>query len=208
MNPISKLKILLLLLILSLSAISQKQMNNFALTVDVLGNGGLYSVNGEYKIGKINNFQVNARAGFGYYQTNNQYEFIGVPIGLNLLTGTKNHHLELGLGASYVKGLPFPYKGGNPILETEGIYFVPSIGYRYDKLITGLIFKVYYSPFIGTYSLFNKEKYITNLVQFLNGSATKEELLNNEAVTERMAYLSNHLENRFGYFGVTIGYRF
>ena len=199
MSPLSKLKILLLLLTLSLSAISQNQMNSFALTVDILGNGGLYSVNGEYKIGKINNFQVNARAGFGYYQTNN-YEFVGVPIGLNLLTGTKNHHLELGLGASYVKGLPFPHQTGN-LIESEGIYFVPSIGYRFDKLTKGLIFKVNYSPFIGVFNLFSEEKYIDKLIQTSNGSLTREEIL--------AGYIPHYsLENRFGYFGITIGYRF
>lgn len=108
MNLILKLVISFLLLTISVNGISQKPTNNFTLTLDVLGNGGLYSVNGEYKIGKINGCQVNFRAGFGYCVLGAD-EFIGIPTGLNLLTGTKNHHLKLGLGASIIcEKLAFP----------------------------------------------------------------------------------------------------
>lgn len=213
MNLMSKLRILLLLLTISLNVVSQKITNNFALTLDILGNGGLYSVNGEYKIGKINSYQVNARAGFGYYDVNNE-GFVSIPIGLNLLTGTKNHHLELGLGASYVNGLPFAsYKMA--ATASEGIYFVPSIGYRYDKLTSGLIFKVYYSPFITVYDFFNEEKYIDKLLQMLNENVTNGQMIR-EVVTREQIIQSEAngfidyptIKNRFGYFGVTVGYRF
>ena len=136
---------LLCLLTICLNNISQEKTKDFALTFDLLGNSGLYSLNGEYKIGKINNYQVNARAGFGYSKING-FEFLGIPLGLNLLTGTKNHHLELGLGTSYIMGTSHIFiKTGNYI-SSEGIFLIPSIGYRFDKPTGGLIFKVYYSP--------------------------------------------------------------
>ena len=212
MNIISKLGISLIFLTISINVVSQKITNNFALTFNILGNGGLYSLNGEYKIGKINNYQISARAGFGYDNKDNA-DILGIPIGLNLLTGTKNHHLELGLGASYVKNLPFP-----PYMEaysaSEGIYFVPSIGYRYDKLTNGLIFKAYYSPFITVYDFFNEEKYIDKLVQIFNENSINgiiHEPVTREQIIQRLVNGSIDyptIRNRFGYFGVTVGYRF
>jgi hypothetical protein len=43
---------------------------------------------------------------------------------------------------------------GNPqkwSQQSEGIYFVSLVGYRFDKLTGGLILKVYYSPLITVY---------------------------------------------------------
>ena len=199
-----KIGFLLCLLTISFNAISQEKTKKFALTLDLFGNSGLYSLSGEYKIAKINNYQVNARAGFGYCNING-LEFIGAPIGLNLLTGTKSHHLELGLGASYVKGMTFIPIQGESKVESEGIYFVPSIGYRFDKLTGGLILKAYYSPFIGIFDFINKEKTLNRINQILNTSMTEQEMLN----SAQQGYLGYPtIKNNLGYFGVSIGYRF
>lgn len=196
--------LLLFFLIIYFNVFSQTKTNNFALTLDLFGNSGLYSVNGEYKIGKIYNNQVNARVGFGCSEING-VEFIGVPIGLNFITGKKNHHLELGLGASFIKGMTFiPLQSGNAN-ESEGIYFVPSIGYRFDKLTRGLIIKVYYSPFVGIYDFINKEKTLNQINQILNTNMTEEEMLNSPYM-EILGYPT--IKNTLVYFGVSIGYRF
>ena len=202
---------LLCLLTISFNAISQEKTKNFALTLDLFGNSGLYSVNGEYKIAKINNCQVNVRAGFGYCIIRRDYELeiIGAPIGLNLLTGTKSHHLELGLGASYVKGMNSVFISDKALLESEGIYFVPSIGYRFDKITGGLILKAYYSPFIGIIDFINKEKTLNQINQILNKNYTDQELLSLPKTGEIGTDVGYpFIQNNLGYIGFSIGYRF
>lgn len=110
--------------------------------------------------------------------------------------------------------MPFPpYK--MVVGASEGIYFVPSIGYRYDKLTSGLILKAYYSPFIAVYDFFNEEKYIDNLVQVLNESVKNGQLIHEYVTREQIIQSEANgfieyptIRNRFGYFGATIGYRF
>ena len=198
-----KIGFLLFFFTICFNAISQEMPKNLALTLDLGGNSGLYSLNGEYKIAKINNNQVNARAGFGYCKIKG-LEIISAPIGINLVTGTKKHHLELGLGASYIKGMTLFTVQNGTTFESEGMYFIPSIGYRFDKLTGGFIFKVYYSPVIGVFDFLNKEKFLSDMSQILNRTITEEELL----------YLSQMggthyptIRNDFGYFGVSIGFR-
>jgi hypothetical protein len=205
MNLKRKIGISLILMTVSLNIISQEKSNNFALTIDLLGNSGFYSVNGEYLIGKINNYQVNARAGFGYCEIRKGLGFIGVPFGLNLLTGKKNHHLELGLGASYLKGMSATPVLSETYIESEGIYFIPSIGYRFDKLTNGFVFKVYYSPLISVFDFFNKEKFFNEINQMMNRNVTEEEILN---LTHMGITGYPTIKSSLVYFGVSIGYRF
>lgn len=174
-----------------------------------MGNSGLYSLNGEYQIGEFKDYKLNARIGFGYFPVRG-VQFIGVPIGFNLLTGTKNHHLELGLGASYIKGLQnlnIPvgtYANTHNWFESEGIYFVPSVGYRFDKLTNGLIIKVYYSPLITVYDFFDKEKFLNELIPVISGNMTKEEFYNPTGSSN----VYPMAKSEFGNFGVSVGYRF
>jgi hypothetical protein len=72
--------------------------------LDLAGNSGLYAINAEYQIGKIYENRINARVGFGYYPSHN-IGFTTVPLSVNMLTGSKMHHLELGLGVSYIIGI-------------------------------------------------------------------------------------------------------
>lgn len=202
---------LLLLLTVSLLGISQNKNNNFALTLDLVGNSGFYSLNGEYEIGEIKDSKLNARIGFGYY-SGSGIQFTGIPIGINMLTGTKKHHLELGLGVSYIKGIEnmnIPAGTyGNPqgwSQQSEGIYFVPSVGYRFDKLTGGLILKVYYSPLITVYDFFDKQEFLDKLIPVLEGNWTKEEFYS-RSLNGNNAYPT--AKNYFGIFGVSIGYRF
>ena len=190
---------------------SQNKSDNFALTLDLAGNSGFYTLNGEYEIGKIKDYKLSARIGFGYYSGSGM-QFTGIPIGINVLTGTKKHHLELGLGASYIKGIEniqIPAGTfGNPqksLLQSKGVYFVPSVGYRFDNLTGGLILKVYYSPLITIYDFFDKAKYLNELIPELYGNWTKEEYYNH-AIGSSNAYPT--AKSQFGNFGISIGYRF
>jgi hypothetical protein len=211
MKQAQKIRFSLLFLSFSLLVNSQNKPNNFALTLDLAGNSGFYTLNGEYEVGKIKDYKLNARIGFGYYSGNN-IQFTGIPIGINMLTGTKKHHLELGLGASYIKGIEnmqIPAGTfGNPqewSQQSEGIYFVPSVGYRFDNLTSGLILKVYYSPLITIYDFFDKEKFLNELIPVLYGNWTKEEYYNH-AIGSSNAYPK--ALSQFGNFGISIGYRF
>jgi hypothetical protein len=151
-----RLSILLLTFYLLLN--SQNRQSNFSLILDFIGNSGLYSLNGEVKIGGLKSSQLNARIGFGYLPIYSG-QFIGIPIGLNIITGTKKHHFEMGLGTSYIKGMQnLKIDETNSWLQSERIYLTPSIGYRFDNLNNGLIFKIYYSPLISVFDL-NKMPY-------------------------------------------------
>lgn len=206
-----KFRLLLIILTFNLLGNSQNKTNNFALTLDFAGNSSFYTLNGEYEVGKIKDYKLNARLGFGYYSGGN-IQFTGIPIGINMLTGKKKHHLELGLGTSYIKGIQnmqIPAGTfGNPqewSQQSEGIYFVPSVGYRFDNLTGGLILKVYYSPLITIYDFFNKVKFLNELIPVLSGNWTKEEFYNH-AIGSSNGYPT--AKSQFGNFGISVGYRF
>lgn len=197
MKTICTIATSLLLFTICLTGFAQ---NKTVLTLDLGGMGGLYTLNGEYEIGKFKSNRINARLGFGYL-VKDDLIFTGVPIGLNLTTGAQSHHLEMGLGASYIHGLVVY---GNKF-EDEGVYFAPTIGYRYDKYTKGWVFKIYYSPLIAAYDFFNKEKFLDEVVPAFYGNMTKEEYYN-QMYGGRAAYPT--IKNDFANFGLSIGYRF
>ncbi|MFZ4455881.1 MAG: hypothetical protein ACOYOT_06635 [Bacteroidales bacterium] len=174
--------------------------NKTAITLDLGGMGGLYTLNGEYEIGKFKSNRINLHLGFGYAKVDG-VQYIGAPVGLNLISGEKNHHLELGLGASYIHGLVVYGKK----FEDEGIYFAPTIGYRYDKFQKGWLFKIYYSPMFALHDFFNKEKFLNEVVPPFYGNWTKEEYYN-QMYGGRATYPT--IKNDFANFGLSIGYRF
>lgn len=188
---------LFLLIVIYLSGFSQ---NKTVLTLDLGGMGGLYTLNGEYEIAKFKSNRINARLGLGYL-VKDGLTFTGIPIGLNLTTGTQSHHLEMGLGGSYIHGLVI-YDNK---FEDEGIYFAPTIGYRYDRFNKGWLFKIYYSPLIAAHDFFNKEKFLDEVVPVLYGNWTKEEYYN-YTYGGKASYPT--IKNDFTNFGVSIGYRF
>lgn len=210
-----KLGFSLLFLTVWLAVNSQTKSTNFALTIDVAGNSGFYSLNGEYLICNIDNYKLNARVGVGYSPLD-RGEFVGVPMGFSLMTGTKQHHLEFGLGASYIKGLEktyFPdFEYGYQMFpkRSEAIYFVPSIGYRYDKLTGGLILKVYYSPLIKVYDFFDFEKLFPRPPAYASDAYRSGyyQGTNSTDAEKDPRYIYPTAKNKFGYFGVSIGYRF
>lgn len=183
----------------------ENDKHNLGLTLDIAGNSGFYSLNVEHKIFMISDSKINGRVGVGYLPANNN-DFLSIPLGLNLLTGKKSHHLELGIGFSYIKGVSYykiEYEDGDVYYYSdEALYFVPSIGYRFDRLVGGFIFKVYYSPLILTHDLFNQETFIKELVP--------DEIVGEATLTEYL-YIEDFYpkaENHFGNFGFSIGYRF
>ena len=211
-----KIGFLLLVLLAGIPGVSQNKSTKSVITLDLAGNSGIYSLNGEYEIGQLKNCILNARVGFGYGPLTDG-DFVGIPIGFNLLTGTKKHHLELGLGASYIKGLekshiPAELFGNTQELRprSEAIYFVPTVGYRYDNLIGGLILKIYYSPLITVYDFFDKEKFLNQAFGYSNSNSSSYNtgggFTHNYEIDPNYSFPI--AKNRFVNFGLTIGYRF
>ena len=207
-----KFGLLLIIMTFNLSGNSQNKPNNFALTLDLVGNSGFYTLNGEYEVGKIKDYKLNTRIGFGYYSWSGR-QFIGIPIGINMITGTKKHHIEFGLGASYIKGAVNWHITGDGTFgnyqewwqQSEAIYFVPSIGYRFEKLTGGLILKVYYSPLITVFNFFDKQDFLNRLYPVFDIDGTREEYYN-FVIGNKKGYPI--AKNQFGNFGVSFGYKF
>ena len=194
----------LLLILTNFYGFSQK----IGLTLDLGGNSGGYSLNGEYEILKYDKYRLNARLGFGYLPIR-ESNFLSIPFGLNILTGKQTHHLELGIGLSYINGLQFKniQIGSNDNYYADNaIYIVPSVGYRFDRLKGGLYFKVYYSPLILTHDFLNEDKFIEDAVPdgIVTGNSTKKDYFEYFFGDSFLPEAKNH----FGYFGISIGYRF
>ncbi|WP_143155249.1 hypothetical protein [Wenyingzhuangia marina] len=177
-------------------------------TIELGGNSGTYSLNGEFEIFEKNNYSLNTRLGFGYVPLEDT-QYLAIPFGFNVLTGKGKHHLEGGLGLSYIQGLTFkfiPIGNSEKNYSDEAIYFVPSIGYRFDKLTKGFVFKIYYSPLIMMYDFFDENQFIDNETKGVTpfGQPSKKDWVN--------YFNSNDFfpkaTSKYGNFGITIGYRF
>ena len=104
--------------------------DKIAVTLELAGTSGGYSVNSEYEILNLNPVKVNARLGIGYLPYQNS-TFLSIPAGLSFLTGKGMHHFEGGIGFSYIHGLSFlkiETESSMKYYADEAIYFAPSIG--------------------------------------------------------------------------------
>lgn len=193
-------RIYLILFLSSICTFAYSQ-NRMSVILELGGASAFFSVNAEYAILQKEKYQINLRAGVGYFPEEPN-TFYSVPIGGNLVYKLKKrHHLETGLGFSYLHGFP----GSNLKLgddrisfEGEGIYFSPSIGYRYDKWESGLILRIAYSPLIVLHDLVDRNEMEARWVSELGVPYEGWEDIVEIPVAE----------NRFGYFSVSIGYRF
>jgi hypothetical protein len=199
---------ILFFLLTTLCGFSQEGQNKIVVTFDLGGNSGGYSFNGEYEFFRKDKYILNARLGFGYLPIK-ETNFISIPFGVNLLKGNQKHNLEIGIGASYIKGLSISiFQIGKNIqyFPSAAMYFVPSVGYRFDKLAKGLILKAYYSPLILISDFIDKENIINIVTKdvILPGTTTREEYFYNSYGKD----LLPEAKSKFGYFGISCGYRF
>lgn len=186
----------------------EESSNKFVSTLDFGGNGGGYSLNGEFELITKESYLLNTRLGFGYLPVENT-QFLAIPFGFNILTGKGKHHIEGGLGLSYIQGLTFKnvmIDNSEKYYSDEALYFVPTVGYRFDKLTKGLTFKVYYSPLMVIHDFFDEDKFIDEVTKdvIVFGETTKRDWFDYFYGDEFLPKAINH----FGYFGISIGYRF
>jgi len=136
---------------------SQERKANNLVYLELLGNGGLYSINYERMLGK----DLSARAGFSYFsigagvsdgQTTSSAKasIYTAPLMVNYLVGGKNHKLEAGAGATVVY-VSASAKGAGISSSAEGVGVVGTgtVGYRYSPMDGGFVFRVGYTPMFG-----------------------------------------------------------
>jgi hypothetical protein len=100
-----------------------------------------------------------------------------VPINVKYIFGTNNHHLELGLGATFhaidVQTSFQTIENGNPIYikyfdNYKWLYLTPSVGYRFQKPTNGILFSINFIPLVGLFEQIDSK----SKNSFYNGQTT------------------------------------
>lgn len=130
------LTILIILLFIATNSVAQKRSAYF----ELLGSGGLGSMNYEQVFYQKSNYQFTWRAGLSVapIDKNNGVGII-FPLLLNTRIGKQKHKLELGIG----QGVTITTKGHLFILAPA------LLGYRYEPVNKSLFYRVSYTPLIS-----------------------------------------------------------
>ncbi len=131
--------------------------------IELLGNGGWYSVNFEKEV-QIKGNPINLRIGFGDYPLKVSEDIvhgIGIPIGLNQQYRlSKSFILHVGLGVSYIRGLDV---GGFSNVKydiqepSQGIYLIPSLGFSMGE--KKYFARIKYDPLFAIIDLTNRKEF-------------------------------------------------
>jgi hypothetical protein len=123
-----------------------------------------YTINAEYLFKKFRRFSLHLRGGvgFGNFTSKEGYSgdgqplnFLAIPIGLSAYNfGASNHHVEAGFSIGYVKGTQI----NNANIQNSSVLLTPSFGYRFQKPIGGIVFKILYTPNIPLHE-FNQMRF-------------------------------------------------
>ncbi len=126
------------------SAYSQDKIAINTVFFELIGNGGIYSINYD----RLMSNSTSVRLGFSYVPSSNGIYSITFPIMLNDLEGQNNSKLELGVGAMFfhVSQWWFPFLDAN---VSSGIFICGTIGYRYQKKEGGSFFRIGFTPYYG-----------------------------------------------------------
>jgi hypothetical protein len=153
-----RLIFLLLFFILYNSVFSQDTMVNKAVIkrhsayLEIFGNTGLLpSINYDYMIFSVRNNHLSSRIGF----VTDFSQFMILPLEMNYFTGHTPHHFELGLG------ITFEIQFEDQIED----YYVPwmlvgRIGYRYQKMEGGWLFRLAFTPLCDYFSSGGFDRFI------------------------------------------------
>lgn len=124
-----------------------------SLYVELGGNGLAYSLNYDRILKHGEWFRTSARAGLSVLWWNGGS--VAFPVEFNLLTGKKNHFLEVGVGAMYSYGLEWTAYRSDPTdpngdydtyTNYSGLNASGRVGYRYQKPEGGFFFRAAYTP--------------------------------------------------------------
>ena len=142
---------LLFLMVSSLRAQENTTLKRHAIYFETFGQGGLYSLNYDYRIKPT----LSVRVGFttwGFSFLGNGFTFTGFPVMLNYLSGKKSSHFEAGLGCMPAT-VNYHSDGYNPFFVMEGqgtttrVIGTATIGYRLQPPKGGFILRAGLTPF-------------------------------------------------------------
>lgn len=141
----------------SKSSSSERKAKN-VMYLELLGNGGLYSINYERMLSN----DMSARLGFSYFsisasgtssdgqQSSAKASIVTAPALFNYMVGGKNHKLEMGAGATLIY-VSASASGGAASASGEGVGVAGTgvVGYRYSPADGGFVFRAGYTPLVG-----------------------------------------------------------
>lgn len=166
------LLLLALLLTLSVSLNAQPRPTQTATTniyVEILGNGGLYSLNVE----RLITTSTAARVGLGIWSSEDLFGLgeqtvVTVPVMANYYFGEGYSKIEIGggllLGWADIRSEFEDEQRSHAIIDLTGVF-----GYRYQPSIGGFIFRVGVTPF---YSLNSEENAYPDSGLFVSGGVS------------------------------------
>lgn len=112
------------------------------LYIDLATKGAYYSLNYDRIFHQGDKLNFSGKIGFSIFK-----DVLALPLGINLFTGKKNHHFDLGIiFMPYIE----KYKSflSKNDLSDKFLYIIPGIGYRYQKQEGGFYFKTTFSPML------------------------------------------------------------
>ena len=149
-------KLLLLLLCISMIGFGQTfaqrgTTTNSSVYLEIGGTAGLWSLNYDRELWEINeNFRLHARAGLGMYSEFNGAGFpdVIIPISNMVLLGEGTHRVEAGGGITYYNWTLRDALKPDGFSRRSDLLGHLILGYRFQKLEGGLMFRVTYTPVI------------------------------------------------------------
>jgi len=154
------MKKLFLLLCISIIGFGQTFAQSRTTTIssfylEVGGAAGLWSLNYDRELWEINEkFRLNGRVGFGMYSEFNGAGFpdVIIPISNMVLLGKRMHRVEAGGGITYYNWTLRDALKLDGFSRRSDLLGHLILGYRFQKLKGGLMFRVAYTPIIINYS--------------------------------------------------------
>jgi len=126
---------------------SDNQGYRQAVFIELLGNSPLMTLNYDRMLKRHHNDGFGVRAGFGlgeYIDSDfaQMPNYLSIPIGVTYIIGPKRHALEAGVGytAQFLSS-PIPEK--LPSRSSANL----NLGYRFQPLRDGLLFRIYWAPY-------------------------------------------------------------
>jgi hypothetical protein len=142
---VSRAAILFIVLSLIVSvAKSQENRTKNSIFFEGYGNGILYSINYDRLI--TNSF--GARIGYSKFDLGNEFSFTTIPVLLNYFVGEQNSRLELGAGIVHVS-VSGNFTWFADTFKADKAFFTSVIGYRFQPIDGGLLFRIDFTPIIG-----------------------------------------------------------
>jgi len=116
--------------------------------IELLGNGGIYSLNYDRILLSKEKWKLAGRAGVSYFNFSDDFntQYYAIPLEVSYLVGKGNHFLETGLGITPLYKIGERIEEFNIEQETLFITSTARIGYRYQRKDGGFFFKAGWTP--------------------------------------------------------------